>query len=341
MEISLRTKKWLQSFCLKFFLNSSLKSKNCWYKRHLEKKFPCTITSGWIIYTYLFPIWYWCAIPFAHCSQKNFVCLPERISTSQSLYRSEDKFLAPKTKESTCHYNGSTLNVNGKTDSTFNDNVSLDICSLREKSRNLDLPLIAALCNDKSLLKQTNTVDVCKKPTKLWSSETNDILNNNNVRNETSPKTLNTNSPRTHLQTNSYSQLSVPCKTKIETTPTKSVLTNGTDKSLRTITKTNVQKLAKSFDASRLNPLSCGSQIRSMMETSSRTNASVHQNADSVSSAVKLRMVNAKLPRSGNGANKLKYSVSQPIQKDVPSAPSTTANQTGVKNSTANSKSKV
>ncbi|XP_041981919.1 protein expanded [Aricia agestis] len=34
-------------------------------------------------------------------------------------------------------------------------NVDLDIKSLREKSKNLDLPLIAALCNDRSLLKQT------------------------------------------------------------------------------------------------------------------------------------------------------------------------------------------
>lgn len=32
---------------------------------------------------------------------------------------------------------------------------SIDIKTLREKSKNLDLPLIAALCNDKSLLKQT------------------------------------------------------------------------------------------------------------------------------------------------------------------------------------------
>uniref|UniRef100_A0A1E1W8X4 Uncharacterized protein n=5 Tax=Pectinophora gossypiella TaxID=13191 RepID=A0A1E1W8X4_PECGO len=34
-------------------------------------------------------------------------------------------------------------------------NCDLDIKTLREKSKNLDLPLIAALCNDRSLLKQT------------------------------------------------------------------------------------------------------------------------------------------------------------------------------------------
>uniref|UniRef100_A0A8D8TMN3 Protein expanded n=1 Tax=Cacopsylla melanoneura TaxID=428564 RepID=A0A8D8TMN3_9HEMI len=38
----------------------------------------------------------------------------------------------------------------------------LDIRSLREKSKNLDLPLISALCNDRSLIKQTN---VCVSPT--------------------------------------------------------------------------------------------------------------------------------------------------------------------------------
>lgn len=34
----------------------------------------------------------------------------------------------------------------------------LDIRSLREKSKNLDLPLISALCNDRSLIKQTNVL---------------------------------------------------------------------------------------------------------------------------------------------------------------------------------------
>ncbi|VVC24217.1 Hypothetical protein CINCED_3A013832 [Cinara cedri] len=34
----------------------------------------------------------------------------------------------------------------------------LDIASLREQSRNLDLPLISALCNDQTLLKQTNAM---------------------------------------------------------------------------------------------------------------------------------------------------------------------------------------
>lgn len=44
------------------------------------------------------------------------------------------------------------------------DDGLLDIRTLREKSRNLDLPLISALCNDRSLLKQTNAFVMPKHP---------------------------------------------------------------------------------------------------------------------------------------------------------------------------------
>lgn len=40
----------------------------------------------------------------------------------------------------------------------------LDIRTLREKSKNLDLPLISALCNDRSLLKQTNAFVMPRHP---------------------------------------------------------------------------------------------------------------------------------------------------------------------------------
>lgn len=40
----------------------------------------------------------------------------------------------------------------------------LDIRTLREKSRNLDLPLISALCNDRSLLKQTKAFVMPRHP---------------------------------------------------------------------------------------------------------------------------------------------------------------------------------
>ncbi|KAG7203382.1 hypothetical protein KM043_013453 [Ampulex compressa] len=46
----------------------------------------------------------------------------------------------------------------------------LDIRTLREKSRNLDLPLISALCNDRYLLKQTKAFVLPKHPTEGTSS---------------------------------------------------------------------------------------------------------------------------------------------------------------------------
>lgn len=50
-----------------------------------------------------------------------------------------------------------TSNVNSDVcvNKVKDSNCDLDIKTLREKSKNLDLPLIAALCNDRSLLKQT------------------------------------------------------------------------------------------------------------------------------------------------------------------------------------------
>jgi hypothetical protein len=44
------------------------------------------------------------------------------------------------------------------------DKGMLDIRTLREKSKNLDLPLISALCNDRSLLKQTNAFVMPRHP---------------------------------------------------------------------------------------------------------------------------------------------------------------------------------
>lgn len=46
----------------------------------------------------------------------------------------------------------------------------LDIRTLREKSRNLDLPLISALCNDRYLLKQTKAFVLPKHPAESSSS---------------------------------------------------------------------------------------------------------------------------------------------------------------------------
>ncbi|XP_026752126.2 protein expanded [Galleria mellonella] len=52
--------------------------------------------------------------------------------------------------------NSTTIMNNAASESKAKDtNCDLDIKIIREKSKNLDLPLIAALCNDRSLLKQT------------------------------------------------------------------------------------------------------------------------------------------------------------------------------------------
>lgn len=53
---------------------------------------------------------------------------------------------------------------NPSEDKTVTDGL-LDIRTLREKSRNMDLPLISALCNDRSLLKQTNAFVMPRHPT--------------------------------------------------------------------------------------------------------------------------------------------------------------------------------
>ncbi|XP_043265250.1 protein expanded-like [Colletes gigas] len=57
----------------------------------------------------------------------------------------------------------------------------LDIRTLREKSRNLDLPLISALCNDRYLLKQTKAFVMPKHPTEATcSTSTKNGTRNNN-----------------------------------------------------------------------------------------------------------------------------------------------------------------
>ncbi|GAB0089110.1 hypothetical protein DMENIID0001_035940 [Sergentomyia squamirostris] len=52
---------------------------------------------------------------------------------------------------------------------------TIDINALREKSRNLDLPLIAALCNDRSLLKQTKAFVMPRHPRSGSAQCQNDV----------------------------------------------------------------------------------------------------------------------------------------------------------------------
>lgn len=69
---------------------------------------------------------------------------------------SQSEVLTPQTIQATQVVNGNT--PNGATKS------SIDINTLREKSKHLDLPLISALCNDQSLLKQTRAFVMPKHP---------------------------------------------------------------------------------------------------------------------------------------------------------------------------------
>lgn len=62
---------------------------------------------------------------------------------------------------------------------------SIDINTLREKSKHLDLPLISALCNDRSLLKQTKAFVMPKHPRLSNASTANSTSTSTNA---TSPK---------------------------------------------------------------------------------------------------------------------------------------------------------
>ncbi|CAI6344023.1 unnamed protein product [Macrosiphum euphorbiae] len=64
--------------------------------------------------------------------------------------------------------------TNGATTPTDSQSV-LDILSLREKSRNLDLPLISALCNDQTLLKQTNAMVTENKATQTAAAPSSSL----------------------------------------------------------------------------------------------------------------------------------------------------------------------
>uniref|UniRef100_A0A6B2EC04 Putative membrane-associated protein tyrosine phosphatase ptp-bas n=1 Tax=Phlebotomus kandelakii TaxID=1109342 RepID=A0A6B2EC04_9DIPT len=64
-------------------------------------------------------------------------------------------------KSTQAQINGSV--ATGKADSSTSP-PTIDIHALREKSKNLDLPLIAALCNDRSLLKQTKAFVMPRHP---------------------------------------------------------------------------------------------------------------------------------------------------------------------------------
>ncbi|XP_061729859.1 protein expanded [Cydia pomonella] len=74
-------------------------------------------------------------------------------------YEHKKKLSAPLRE---VNISNSGANVMSELSKVRDANGDLDIKTLREKSKNLDLPLIAALCNDRSLLKQTKAFGVPK-----------------------------------------------------------------------------------------------------------------------------------------------------------------------------------
>ncbi|XP_072760379.1 protein expanded isoform X2 [Anoplolepis gracilipes] len=76
----------------------------------------------------------------------------------------------------------SSKSSNGMEDSDEENDDMLDIRTLREKSRNLDLPLISALCNDQYLLKQTKAFVLPKHPNEITSiaTSTKNSMRNSN-----------------------------------------------------------------------------------------------------------------------------------------------------------------
>ncbi|XP_060836028.1 protein expanded [Rhopalosiphum padi] len=68
-----------------------------------------------------------------------------------------------------------TTNTTAAATAPASSTTVLDIESLREKSRNLDLPLISALCNDQTLLKQTNALVTENKATQTVGSASSSL----------------------------------------------------------------------------------------------------------------------------------------------------------------------
>lgn len=61
----------------------------------------------------------------------------------------------PRTNASMKLVTSESVNIGTNSISTISPSTPIDINVLREHSKHLDLPLISALCNDRSLLKQT------------------------------------------------------------------------------------------------------------------------------------------------------------------------------------------
>lgn len=89
----------------------------------------------------------------------------------------------------------------------------IDIQALREKSKHLDLPLISALCNDRSLLKQTKAFVLPKHPKNTSSAVSNQ--QQQQVHSPVTPLATNMSKSKYPVSGLSTTQLAKPRKTSI------------------------------------------------------------------------------------------------------------------------------
>lgn len=244
--------------------------------------------------------------------QKNSACLSECINSSQ-LYK-----ITTYPYESPAPI---SANEDTKVDAAASEdkNTSLDICSLREKSKNLDLPLISALCNDKSLLKQTNTIDSCKKQSdSQWchsrynnSNRRETQHNVNELESVSTTYSLNT-APDvyTHTRSTGVMKSLVASKSVSDLGDLKIASSSTNFEKTSFISKLNIRKLGLSSDRSKF-------MTNNVQSTSFVDPSKSKLSADTVSSGAKIKSINSKLTKSSSSINKLKYPVSQPVQQSA------------------------
>lgn len=205
-------------------------------------------------------------------------------------------------------------------------NISLDICSLREKSKDLDLPLISALCNDKSLLKQTNTIDMATEQRNQWYNNTDD----NSAKDESSVigkanksmYSLDNSQPQDKSLTKSTTSKNKSTFRSISKGITMGTSRNETKKSSDS---TIAHKIGFSlsdtriFDRSKFTNCDVPAKLDKSTESGANCNLKCQPNAEPAQSSAKIKssskFVNSKLSKASTSANKLKYPVSQPINK--------------------------
>lgn len=256
--------------------------------------------------------------------QKNSTCLSECINSSQLYEISSYPYESPALI---------STNQDTKVDAAAPEdkNTSLDICSLREKSKNLDLPLISALCNDKSLLKQTNTIDSCKKQLdsqwchSRYNNSSRRVTQDNMNEIESVSTTYSSNmAPGVYTQARSSGVLKslVTSKSASDLGNLNVAKSSTNSENTSFISKLNIRKLGLSSDRSKF---MANNQSTSFVDPSKSKSST-----DTLSSGAKIKSINSKLTKSSSSINKLKYPVSQPVQQNARTSTVSTDNKNSI-----------